>query len=603
MSTIPRMFLDRVVKSAAHRAFTSFVDGSYQDFTWRDYDRDSRDFGLGLVELGLKRGETVAILGSTRREWVLSDIGAVGAGAITVGLYPTLNPEGTGSMFYVIDHSESRYLVVESGKILKERIGPILGKIGRVEKIILWECDAEAKKLDPRVVSFAEVSALGSAAHARDTGLWQRTCDAAKPSDVAILVYTSGTTGQPKGAMLTHGNVFALEESLSQVVPPHSDDECTVSFLPMAHVAERCVGHYGRIRQGYATRFARSFDTIIEDLKAARPTIFGSVPRIFEKVYAGVIGKVSTKRGLAGFIGRAALRAGMESWRARQRGESVGLYTRLFAWVFQRTIAEKVRAGFGGRCSWMVSGAAPIAVEILEFFDACGLRTFEAYGMTETSALLTINGPDAFRYGTVGKALPGVELRIAEDGEIQARGPNVFKGYFKDPEATAAAFTADGWYCTGDIGAFDKDGFLRITDRKKNILITAGGKNITPSNIENEVKSHPLISYCHLHADRRPYPVALICLDPDELKKLAQDKDAHQSAAVKKAVQEAIDRANGRSAQYERIGKFAILPQEFSVEGGELTPTLKVKRKVVDTKYASILDALYAEGKQERGAA
>ena len=605
MSTIPRMFLERVAATPGRLAYSAFIGGSFKDFTWRDYEADARDFGLGLLELGLSRGEVVAILGATSREWAICDVGALGAGGVTVGLYPTLAPEGVGSMHYVIDHSEARFLAVESGKVLRERIEPILGKIPRVEHLILWECDGETRKLDPRVTSFAEVCARGRAAHQRDGQRWRVACESARPEEVALLVYTSGTTGQPKGAMLTHGNIFAMEESLARVVPLQAGEEHTVSFLPMAHAAERVVAHYGRIRQGYATRFARSMETLLADLADARPTLFGSVPRVFEKVFAQVQGKLASARGLQGIVARAAWRAGLESFRQRRRGEVPGLVTRLLAGIFEKKIAASVRAIFGGRCAWLMSGAAPIAVEILEFFDACGLRTYEAYGMTETSGLLTINCPEALRFGTVGKPMPGIEVRVAADGEIQARGPNVFKGYCKEPEATKAAFTDDGWYCTGDIGVFDNDGFLKITDRKKNILITAGGKNITPSNIENEVKAHPLISYCHLHADRRAYPVALICLDPAELKNLSEAKGLsgplHEHAAVRQVVQGAIDRANARFAQYEQIRKFAIVPAEFSMDSGELTPTLKVKRKVVDTKYATILDALYAEPR--RGAA
>lgn len=601
MPTISRMFLDRVAETPQKRAYSSFEGGRWKDFTWADYEAASRSFGLGLVELGLERGDVVAILGATRAEWATGDIGVLGVGGVTVGLYPTLMPEGIGSMRYILEHSEAKYVVVESTATLKEKIAPILGKIPNVRHIVVWDHDAEAASLDPRVVSLADVLAKGAALHAREPERWKHACDAARPEDLALLIYTSGTTGQPKGAMLSHGNVFALQESLAKILPAEDPKGGhTVSFLPMAHAAERCVAHYGRIRQGYATHFARSIDTLLDDIATARPTRFGSVPRIFEKVYAKVQGELDKQTGIKGAIARAVYQAGLDAAEARRKGRTPGLRTKLLARLFEKKIARPLQDRFGGQCGWFISGAAPIAVEILEFFDACGFETYEAYGMTETTAILTFNRPGTLKYGTVGKPIPDVEIRIADDGEILARGPNMFVGYFKEPEATAEIF-ADGWLHTGDIGSVDADGFLRITDRKKNILVTAGGKNITPSNIENEVKNHPLVSFCHLHADKRPFPTALICLDAEQLAAFAKERgldgrsgaELREHPVVRAEIQAAIDKANAAFAQFERIKKFAIVPTEFSVEGGELTPTLKVKRREVDAKYASVLDRLY----------
>jgi long-chain acyl-CoA synthetase len=297
----------------------------------------------------------------------------------------------------------------------------------------------------------------------------------------------------------------------------------------------------------------------------------------------------------------AVMRAGVEAARAKRTGATIDEKTTMLAGIFDQQMAARVRAIFGGRCAWFVSGAAPIAVEILELFDACGMPTYEVYGLTETTGLLTGNRPDALRYGTVGRPLPGVEIRIADDGEILARGPNVFHGYFKDAAATAECLK-DGWFHTGDIGTMDADGFVTITDRKKNILITAGGKNITPSNIENAVKDDAMISYCHLHADRRPYPTALVCLDPVRLEAFAKERSLSGTTAealkddpaVRAHVQAAIDRANPRFARFEQIKKFAVLPREFSIDGGELTPTLKVKRREVEKKWAALLEGMYA---------
>jgi long-chain acyl-CoA synthetase len=419
---------------------------------------------------------------------------------------------------------------------------------------------------------------------------------------VALLIYTSGTTGDPKGAMITHGNAWAQTEALTQALPQR-EGECSVAFLPMAHAAERCVGHYNRIRHGTPVHFARSIETLLEDVALARPTLFGSVPRIFEKAYARVRGEIAKLDPPMRAMAEKVLAAGIAAGRARRKGEEVDPEMQMLAGIFDQQLGARLRERFGGRCTRMVSGAAPIAVEILELFDACGMPTYEVYGLTETTGVLTTNTPGALEYGTVGRAIPGVELRIADDGEVLARGPNIFRGYFKNDEATAECLV-DGWFHTGDIGRLDERGFLTITDRKKNICITAGGKNITPSNIENEVKADAFVSYCHLHADRRPYPAALVCVDPEHLRAFAAERGLKGATAeelnddpqVRARVQQAIDRANEGFARFEQIKKFAILPRELSIEAGELTPTLKVKRREVERRYADVLDALYADG-------
>jgi long-chain acyl-CoA synthetase len=401
--------------------------------------------------------------------------------------------------------------------------------------------------------------------------------------------------------MITHANVVALTTATEDALPRRLGDH-QLSFLPMAHVAERCIGHYNRIRHGVATHYARSVATLLEDMSVARPTAFGSVPRIFEKVYAAVRAELAKLEAPVRAMAEKALAAAVVASRAKRKGEAVNAETAALAAAFDQMVATRVRARFGGQCDRFTCGAAPVSVDILELFDACGMTTYEVYGMTESTGLLTGNTPDALKYGTVGRALRGVEIRIAEDGEILARGANVFKGYFKDPVATAECLK-DGWLATGDIGTLDADGFLTITDRKKNILITAGGKNITPSNVETEVKKDPLISYCHLHADKRPHPVALVCLDPDRLALFAKDAALEASTAAELAlhpalvarVKEAIDAANERVARCEQIKRFAILPRELSIEGGELTPTLKVKRREVDKKYAEVIESLYRQ--------
>jgi long-chain acyl-CoA synthetase len=348
--------------------------------------------------------------------------------------------------------------------------------------------------------------------------------------------------------------------------------------------------------------YARSLQTLLDDFAEMRPTFFGSVPRIFEKAYAGVRGEIAKLDPAMRAMAEKVLDAGVKAARARRRGEAPDPETQMLAGVFEQQLGARIRARFGGRCQRMVSGAAPIAVEILELFDACGIPTYELYGLTEATGAVTTNTPDALQYGTVGRPVKDTQVRVDDDGEILVQGPGVFAGYFKDPEATAACLK-DGWLHTGDIGKMDDRGFLTITDRKKNILITAGGKNITPSNVEAEVKRDPLVSYCHLHADRRPYPTALVCLDPERLRALAAEQGLPgQTAAelkdhphVQARVQQAVDQANERLARFEQIKKFAILPAELTIEAGELTPTLKVKRREVETRYAHLIEAMYPQ--------
>ena len=567
MPTIPRLFLDRVAESADSRAWSSFVDGAWRDFTWRDYEQKARALGLGLVGAGLKRGDAVAILGETCGEWAASDVGAIGVGGVTVGLYPTLAPEGVGSMHYVLDHSEARFLLVESTATLRAKIAPILARLPRLERIVVWRCDDEARALDPaRRVARRHPRPRRSAPREPTLGVARRLPGGAARRRGPPHLHL-GHDGAAEGGDDHAPQRRRPDGAIAQVLPWAGGDG-GLSFLPMAHAAERCVGHYNRIRIGAPTHYARAIETLLEDLAVARPVHFGSVPRIFEKVHAGVRGEIAKLEPPMRAMAERVYAAGLAAARARQRGEAVDPETQAMAAIFDQQIGARVRARFGGRCTRLVSGAAPIALEILELFDACGIPTYELYGMTETAGLLTANGPGAVRFGTVGRALPGVELRIADDGEILARGDNIFPGYFRDEAATRECLK-EGWLHTGDIGKLDDAGFLVITDRKKNILITAGGKNITPTNVEAEVKRDAFVSYCHLHADRRPYPTALVCVEPERLRAFAVEKglpgttaaELRHHPALRERVQAAVDEANARLARFEQIRRFEILPR------------------------------------------
>jgi long-chain acyl-CoA synthetase len=447
------------------------------------------------------------------------------------------------------------------------------------------------------------------------------------PEDMAIIVYTSGTTGQPKGAMISHHNILALLRGSQDLIPTDVDD-VSYNFLPMAHVAERIMGFYLRIDSGIACAYASSVSAVLEEIKDVRPTVFGSVPRIFEKAYAKMMGEVAKAPPGKQKIFRWAESVGRDVVRKWQNGESIPLTLQIKYKLVDRLVFSKIREVFGGRVKFFITGAAPIALEILEFFWAAGFPIYEIYGMTEATITTHANRPGAVRLGTVGKRMPFIEERLADDGEILLRGPTVFQGYYKNPAATAEAINPEGWLQTGDIGRFDPDGFLRIVDRKKHIIITAGGKNITPANIEQEIKGRePLISQVHAHGDRRAYLTALVTVHPMEAIDWAKGKGLVKDPAkadailaelvsnplarpeglaelmqtvtsqpeVQQRIVNAVRGANTTLSKVETIKKIYIHDRDFSLEEDEVTPTMKVKRKEVEKKYLPIFDRLYTE--------
>ena len=449
---------------------------------------------------------------------------------------------------------------------------------------------------------------------------------AVEPEGTAIIVYTSGTTGPPKGAMISHQNIITCLSHYQNIFPIDRDD-IGFNFLPMAHVAERVAGFYNRINAGLATSFATSIAKVLEEVQEVKPTLFGSVPRIFEKAYARIMAGVEAASPGKQRVFRWAERTGRAVVAHWQRGERVPLHVRLQYRLADRLVFSKIRHVFGGRVRHFVTGAAPIAQEILEFFWAAGFPIYEVYGMTEATVITHCNRPGHVRLGSVGRAVPVAEDRIADDGEILLRGPAVFQGYYKDPEATAAAIGEDGWLRTGDIGEKDDDGFLYIRDRKKHIIITAGGKNLTPANIENELKgADPLISQAHAHGDKRPYVTALVTIGasetiefaqsnglvgeaeaarmlgelaenplarPDGLDELTKRVTADQK--LRDRIRQAVKRANRQLSQVETVKKIKLLDREFSLEQDELTPTLKIKRKNIEGKFTEVFDKLYTD--------
>jgi long-chain acyl-CoA synthetase len=551
-------------KHAALTAVRHKVEGEWLDVSYEQLGEIVKELSLGLQEIGIEPQEKVAILSHTRPEWTYSDFAILCAGATVVPVYQTNSAE---ECQYVIDHSESRAVIVEDAGQL-EKIRSVRDQLPNLE----WIISIEPLEGDD-LLTFEQLRKKGRGHPDED---FERRVAAVKPSDVATYIYTSGTTGPPKGCVIDHANwrdMLDMIESEEVLV----EREVAYLFLPLAHAFARLI-ELGAIDVG------------------AKPTYFPSVPRIFEKIYGLAVANAPDKEQL-----EKAVALGVKVREMQRRGEQVPEELQAAFDQADNALYSNVRNIFGGEIKQAVTGAAPIAQEILEFFYACGVLVLEGWGMTETSTAATINRLDDFKFGSVGKPFPGVEVKIAPDGEILVKGANIFRGYFKNKEATEETIV-DGWLHTGDIGRIDEDGFLYITGRKKDIIITAGGKNITPANLENWLKQNQYISQAVVYGDRRPYLTALITLDPEEIGPWAEKQglgttDPAELAArdeAKALVQRAVEEVNAKVGPVEQIKKFKILAHDLTQETGELTPTLKVKRNVVYDKFAPELDAMYA---------
>jgi long-chain acyl-CoA synthetase len=554
-----------------------------------------RDLSLGLRATGVSRGDRVAIVAESRPEWLLSDLAILTAGAVTVPIYPTLS---AGQVRYILQDSGARLAIV-STRLQLEKVQEIRHQLPSLEAVVVMDGTAATTS----VLTLEEIERRG---HARMTGEWgaakgfRDDARTVKPDDLATIIYTSGTTGEPKGVMLTHGNLVSNLRAVSDALEI-SQDDVALSFLPLSHGFERMVA-YVYLFGGVTIVFAESFDTIARDLARVRPTVLTGVPRVYEKLHARILETARTAGGPKAAIFRWAVNAGLVRAKALLRGGSAGPVTSLKTAIGDRFVFSAIREKLGGRLRFVASGSAPLDASVMEFFHAIGIPIIEGYGLTETSPILTFNPLHALRVGTVGRAIPGVELRIADDGEILARGPNIMRGYFNKPEATADALK-DGWFHTGDIGQIDADGYLTITDRKKDLLVTSGGKKIAPQPIEAVLKRSPLVAEAMLLGDRRKYAAVLIVPDFVALERRLKDlgrppgtrDELIQRPDVLALYQEIIDALNRELSQFERIKSMALLPAEFTVESGELTPTLKVKRKVVEQKWRDQIESLYRE--------
>jgi len=594
METLATMFWSRVERSGNVVAQLVRHEGGWRASTWSQVGDVVRELALGLVALGRQRGDAVALLSRSRAEWVQADFAIFAAGDVTVPIYPTYTPE---QVAYIVNDSGARTLVVENATQLA-RLLPIRSAMPGLEQIVVIEGGTQGA---PAVLSWAELCGLGrERADSLRRELAERVA-AGRSDDVATIVYTSGTTGAPRGVIQTHGNHLAALRSVAQI-PGVEPGDVHVLFLPLAHSFARLESFMG-VHRGLVTAFAESLENVGQNLREVRPHFIFAVPRVFEKVRARILAEVDAASVLRRRVFAAAMRVGREASKREQEKRPVERALRLERRVAQVAVFSRLGRALGGRLRFAVSGGAPLAREICEFFHAAGILIVEGYGLTEACPVLTFNRIDHFKFGSVGQAVPGVELKIAPDGEILARGPNVAsRGYIGQPEATAETFGPDGWLRTGDIGRIDEEGFVYVTDRKKELIVTSGGVNIAPQPIENILRSDPFVGQAMICGDRHPYPTALITLNPDALAGFARDQgilvtDAAELAHHPKVIDRVgrvVEATNQRLPSYAQIEKFTVLPRDFTEEGGELTPTQKVKRKVVAEKYAAVIDGLYA---------
>jgi long-chain acyl-CoA synthetase len=586
--TIPHRVLTNAQRLHEAPAYHVRGPSGWEATSWATYGDQVRRAGAALVALGAEEGTPVCILGANRPEWVIFDVGAMAAGAVPAGIYATSSPS---ECEYILNHSEAPVVLVEDAAQWA-KIASVRDQLPHLRHAVLM-AGAEAVD-DPMVLSWEEFLGRGDdAGPALDNRL-----DGLRPESLGTFIYTSGTTGRPKAVMLTHDNLAWTAARAADLVGALPEDR-VLSYLPLSHIAEQMFSIHLPAVTGTSVYYAESIDKLLENLGEVRPTLFFGVPRVWEKFQAGVSAKLAEATGAKAKIAAQAMAVGRQVIERRNRGLAPPLPAQIQYQAFQKVVYSKVKAALGlDQARLCASGAAPVARELLEFFAGLDLPIYEVYGQSEDSGPTTFNAPGHTRFGTVGPAFPGVEVKIAGDGEILVRGRNVFAGYYKDAEATAEALE-DGWLHSGDLGEFDADGYLTITGRKKDIIVTSGGKNVAPKLIEGGLKNHPLISEAMVIGDRRKYLTVLVTLDAEAAARFLSERGlsgrAMDNEAVLAEVETVLQAVNTELARVEQVKKFTVLPRELSMAEGELTPTLKVKRNVVLDHFASQIEAMYAE--------
>jgi long-chain acyl-CoA synthetase len=595
--TLPKLFRHRVRQFGDKAAMREKDLGIWRAVTWREYGEKARAVGLGLVALGLERGDVVSVLSENNKEWLFTDHGTMGAGGVTNGVYTT---DSARQLAYLVRDSNTRFLIVEDeeqlDKFLERR-----DEMPSLEKVFVIDMEGLRDFSDPMVMSIEDLYALGEAYHRDHPDEWDRRVEASRPEDVAILIYTSGTTGPPKGAMITHRNCIA-QMILSAQVLPSVEEDVQLSFLPLCHIAERSFSMLWPLKSGSLINFAENLETVPENIREVSPTVFFAVPRIWEKFYSAITIQMKDATRFGRWAYRTALGVAYAAAERRDDGRRPPPHMVALRWLAEVTVFRNIKRALGlDKVRYTASGAAPISPELLRWYRALGVEMYELYGQTETTGIVTSNRMGHNKIGTVGQVIPETELMISPEGEVMVRGPLIFKGYLNQPEKTAETIEPDGWLHTGDVGVIDNEGYLKITDRMKDIIITAGGKNITPSEIENELKFSPYINDAVVIGDKRKYLTVLIMIDHDNVVKFAQDNDVPftnyaslcHARAVQGLIGEEIDRVNRNFARVEGIKDFRLIDQMLTAEDDELTPTMKLKRKFVNEKYKDLIESMY----------
>ena len=573
--------------------------GIWHDITWAQYYENVKKVAMGLHALGVKRGDHVAIVGENKPEWLFSAMGVMSLGGIFVGVYTT-NP--VAECEYVVGHSESVVFFCEDEEQFDKALA-CRERTPHLKKMVVWDMEGLRHFNDPMLMSFDDLLALGIKTDKDNPGLFERIVKEGKPDETASIIYTSGTTGPPKGAMIAHKNYLWISEQNEKITKMNVDDE-TISFLPLNHVYEQIFDLMMHLRVGHIVNFTENTDTVMNDLRNVSPTLFHAVPRIWEKYHSAIVLKMADATWLKRTIFNTAYKIGSMYNTRKLAKKSIPFYLFIAYWTAYFSVFWKLKERLGfDRVRLGISGAAPISHEILKFFQSIGIPIREGYGLTETTGITHISDEEHFKLGTVGRSLPESEVKIAEDGEILIRHGGIFQGYFKEPEATAQAMEG-GWFHTGDVGEVDEEGYLKITDRKKDLIITAGGKNVAPQYIENLLKYSPYITDAVVIGDKRKFITALIVIDEENVVKYAQDHKVQyttfasltRTEEVIKLITEEINKVNKQIARVENIRKFRLLDKKLYTEDGEVTPTMKVKRKAIAEQYKDIIEEMYKGG-------
>jgi len=591
VETLSQLFLNTVAAFPKDNLMLVKKEGKYAPISTAEFASTVKRFTLGLHDMGLQEGDKLIILSENRPEWVMTDLSAQCLGAVTVPVYTSLVAE---QIKYIIQNSDAKVIAYSTPE-LGAKVEAVKGELNQVEHFITFSSQGPQD-----VLTFQEVVSRGGEVMEKNPELFEKLAARAKPDSVASIIYTSGTTGVPKGVMLTHGNFVSNVKASAEVIQ-FSEKDTVLSFLPLSHSLERMV-MYTYLYRGCTIAFAESIETVGENMLEVRPHIMVSVPRVFEKIYSRVMDNVLSSSPLKRKIFFWAARIGREYGRRKLAKEPVPGHLEFRRKLAHKLVFSKIIERTGGRVRFFVSGGAPLSKDIAEFFYAMGLVVMEGYGLTETSPVVCVNRYENIKFGTVGPPIPGVEVKIAGDGEILVRGPNVMKGYYKMEEETREAIK-DGWFYTGDIGHLAPDGFLVITDRKKDIIVTAGGKNVAPQPIENRLKTNPYIDNVMVIGDKRKFMSALIVPNFEKLDEYARfhnitfadQKELVRDERIIRFIEAEVDRATPDLASYEKIKKVALLDRDFEIAKGEITPTLKVKRNFVEKKYKDLIDSLYEE--------